>query len=140
MLLNRAGSVYLGLVALSVAVQFTVWTIYAQSSDRASDTANNIWNVLGWCQLAGLAMILVTTFKEKRRHDDDPLTSTRQWLTANRIFYSTLLLTLAFLPNWFAARWGEPPDQSAFWMVWYIIDTVLPVVFTVEALRLWKIR
>ncbi len=93
-------------MALSVAVQFTVWTIYAQSSDRASDTANNIWNVLGWCQLAGLAMILVTTFKEKRRHDDDPLTSTRQWLTANRIFYSALLLILAFLPNWFAALGG----------------------------------
>ena len=41
--------------------------IYPQPSDRASETAHTIWNVLGWRQLAGLAMTLVTTFKEQRR-------------------------------------------------------------------------
>ena len=138
MVIKRAASVYLAVVAVCVAVQFTVWTIYAQASDRANDAATAIWNLLGWCQLAGLAIVLGTTFQAKRRHDKDHATSTRQWLTANRLFYSAILLTLAFLPNWLAARWGQPPNEATFWMVWYVIDTVLPVVFTVEALRLWR--
>ena len=38
MVLKRAVSIYLALVAVSVTVQFTVWTIYASAPDRANDT------------------------------------------------------------------------------------------------------
>ena len=138
MLIKRAMSVYLVVVALSVAVQFNVWTIYAQASDSANDAATAIWNVLGWCQLAGLVIVLGTTFKAKRRHDADPTGATRQWLTANLLFYGALVLTLAFLPNWLAARWGDPPNEATFWAVWYVIDTLVPVLLAVEALRIWR--
>lgn len=138
MLTRRAVAAYLLSVALCVAIQFTFWTVYAQASDSADLIATTVWNVLGWCQLAGLAIILVTTFGAKRRHDADPSSGDRQWLTASVLFYSALLVTLAFLPNWFGARWGQPPNEATFWMVWYVIDTVVPVLFTVEALRIWR--
>lgn len=138
MLIKRAAGIYLAVVGICVAVQFTVWTIYAQASDRADAAAAAIWNLLGWGQLAGLAIVLGTTFKAKRRHDADHSIGTRQWLTANWLFYTAVLLTMAFLPNWFAASWGQPPNEPTFWMVWYVIDTVVPVVFTVEALRIWR--
>ena len=138
MLIKRVTSAYLFLVALAVAVQFNIWTVYAQASDRANDTAVTIWNVLGWCQLAGLVIALVTTFKAKRHHDTGAGAPTRQWLAANLLFYGALVLTLAFLPNWLAARWGDPPDESTFWSVWYVIDTLVPVVLAVEALRIWR--
>ncbi|MDE0231222.1 MAG: hypothetical protein OXI56_10245 [bacterium] len=137
-MIKRAISVYLALVAICLAAQFTVWTIYAKASARASDAASTAWDVIGWCMLAGLVLVVVVTYQEKRRNDTDPSTSTRQWLTANRLFYAGLVLTLAFLPNWFASRWGDPPNEATFWMVWYVIDTVTPVVFGVTAIRLWR--
>lgn len=137
-MIKRAISLYLALVAVSLAAQFTFWTIYAQASERAGDAASAVWDVIGWSMLAGLLLVLVVTYQEKQRMDTDTSTSTRQWLTANRLFYAALLLTLAFLPNWFASRWGEPPNAATFWMVWYVIDTVTPVVFGVTAIRLWR--
>ncbi len=137
MVIKRVISVYLALVAIGLAVQFTTWTIYAQASQRARDAAGAVWDVIGWSMLAGLVLTLVVTYQEKQRRDAGT-TSTRQWLTANRLFYAALVLTLAFMPNWFASRWGEPPNQATFWMVWYVIDTVTPVVFGVTAIRLWR--
>ena len=139
MVIKRAISVYLALVAICLAVQFTFWTVYAQASERAREAAGTAWDVIGWSMLGGLVLVLVVTYQEKQRGHADSPTGTRQWLTANRLFYASLVLTLAFLPNWFAALWGEPPNQATFWMVWYVIDTVTPVVFGVTAIRLWRI-
>ena len=138
MMIKWAISVYLALVAIGLAVQFTTWTIYAQASQRARDAAGAVWDVIGWSMLAGLVLTLVVTYQEKQRRDAGTSTSTRQWLSANRLFYAALVLTLAFMPNWFASRWGEPPNEATFWMVWYVIDTVTPVVFGVTAIRLWR--
>ena len=50
------------------------------------------------------------------------------------MFYLTVLLAIAFVPNWFAAAWGEGDDPT----VWHVIDTVLPVLFGVQARRLLR--
>ena len=138
MVIKRAVSVYLALVAIGVAVQFTFWTIYAQASERASQAAGTAWDVIGWSMLAGLVLVLVVTHREKQKGHPNSASGAREWLTANRLFYAAVVLTLAFLPNWFAALWGEPPNEATFWMVWYVIDTVTPVVFCVTAIRLWR--
>lgn len=138
MVIKRAISVYLALVAICLAVQFTTWTIYAQASKQADEVAGTVWDVIGWSMLAGLVLVMVITYQEKQGGHPESPTAARQWLTANRLFYAALVLTLAFLPNWFASRWGEPPNEATFWMVWYVIDTVTPVVFGVTAIRLWR--
>ncbi|MXY78673.1 MAG: hypothetical protein F4Y94_03030 [Chloroflexi bacterium] len=77
--------------------------------------------------------MLVITIGAKRSCDaaggDD-----RQWIRANVMFYLTVLLTIAFVPNWFAAAWGENDNGT----IWHIIDTVLPVLFLVQARRLLR--
>lgn len=138
MVIRRAISIFLALVAVCLVLQFTTWTVYAQSSDRAADAAGAVWDVIGWSMLAGLVLVMVVTYREKQGGHADSATGARQWLTANRLFYAALVLTLAFLPNWSASRWGEPPNYATFWMVWYVIDTVTPVVFGVTAIRLWR--
>ena len=138
MVIKRAISLYLAVVAIALVVQFTTWTIYAQASERASEAAGTAWDVIGWSMLAGLVLVLVVTHQERQRGHPDSSSGAREWLTANRLFYAALVLTLAYLPNWFAARWGEPPNEATFWMVWYVIDTVTPVVFGVTAIRLWR--
>ena len=114
MVLKRAISIYLALVAVSVTVQFTVWTIYASASDRANDTAGAIWTVLGWCMLAGLVMMVVTTFQEKQRSEGDSSTSARCCHMSNVLFYGTVLLALAFLPKLVRGPLGSTPERRNF--------------------------
>ena len=40
-------------------------------------------------------------------------------------------------PNRFGAVWGEYPDLTVGFAIWHFIDTVLPVIFVVQAIRLW---
>lgn len=135
---HRVISVYLALVASAVALQFTLWRVWSQASDRAEQTSDAIWQVLGWGQLIALALTLVVTFGAKRKQDTDPAADTRGWLNANILFYCAVVLSLAFLPIWLAANWGKALPEDAFWLVWYIINTAGPVVFAIAALRLWR--
>ena len=64
----------------------------------------------------------------------DYCTGVRQWIESNVMFYGAVMLTLAFIPNWFATQWGHNPDGT----IWHLIDTVLPVMFAIEARRIWR--
>ena len=132
---HRLISVYLALVAVAVAVHFVLYPLYAYDSDgEVIDTARTAWDVLNWFMALGLVLMLVTTFKEKRRLDSAASVDLRRWLVATVMFYGTVLLTLGFVPNWFAAGWGTGANGT----IWHLIDTVLPVVFAVESCRLWR--
>ena len=132
-LVKRAVSAYLALVALAVLGQFVAYPLYAYEGDNA-DAALEIWLVLDWFMAVGLALMLVMTCKGKQSCDADAASDSRQWIRANVMFYLTVLLTVAFLPNWFAAAWGENDNPT----IWHIIDTVLPVLFLVQARRLLR--
>lgn len=58
----------------------------------------------------------------------------KKWIEANVMFYGSVILTIAFVPNWFEVVWGASPN----WTIWHIIDSVLPVIFAVQALRIWR--
>ena len=135
MVVHRLIGVYLAVVASLVAVQFVVFPLYAYDSDgEVMSSAVGIWHVLDWLMAAGLVLMLVTTCRERQRHGADKPTEVRPWLRSNVMFYGTLLLTLAFIPNWFASSWGHNANPT----IWHLIDTVLPVMFAVEAHRLWR--
>lgn len=129
-LVKRVVGAYLALVAAAVLAQFVAWPLYV---DDHADAALDTWLILNWFMAAGLALMLVITTRVKRSCDaeggDD-----RQWIRANVMFYLTVLLAVAFVPNWFAAAWGENDNGT----IWHIIDTVLPVLFLVQARRLLR--
>ncbi|WP_420612158.1 hypothetical protein [Candidatus Spongiisocius sp.] len=134
MVVNRLIGAYLGLVALVVGIQFVAFPLYGyDSGGERSSGALGVWQVLDWFMAIGLALMLVTTTRRKRRHEGEDSTNMRPWLSARVMFYGTILLTLAFLPNWFEAAWGHNDN----WTIWHLIDTVLPVMFAVEGHRLW---
>lgn len=135
MALHRLISIYLALVAVAVAAQFMVFPLYAYDADGdVMAAALNVWHVLDCFMAAGLVLMVVTTYREKRRHDGDESPGARPWLRSGLMFYGTLLLVLAFVPNWFEAVWGGNDDGT----IWHLIDTILPVLFAVEAHRLWR--
>lgn len=134
MVVNRLIGAYLGLVALVVGIQFVAFPLYGyDSGGERSSGALGVWQVLDWFMAIGLALMLVTTTRRKRRHEGEDSTNMRPWLAARVMFYGTIMLTLAFLPNWFEAAWGHNDN----WTIWHLIDTVLPVMFAVEGHRLW---
>ena len=130
-LVKRVVGAYLALVAVAVLAQFVAWPLY---EDDHADAAVDTWLILNWFIAAGLALMLVITTRAKRSCDAEGGDDTRQWVRANAMFYCTVLLAVAFVPNWFAAAWGE----SANGTIWHIIDTVVPVLFLVQARRLLR--
>ena len=135
MALHRLMSAYLLIVAVAVAVHFMVFPLYAYDSDGETiGSALNVWHVLDVFMAAGLVLMMVTTWREKRRYEGDSSGDLRPWLRSNVMFYATVLVALAFVPNWFEFAWGWNSKP----IVWHVIDTVLPVMFAVEAHRLWR--
>lgn len=135
MALHKLMSAYLLIVAVAVAVHFVVFPLYAyDSGGETIDAALNVWHVLDVFMAAGLVLMVLTTWREKRRYEGDSPADLRPWLRSNVMFYGTVLLALAFVPNWFEYAWGWNSDA----IVWHAIDTVLPVMFAVEAHRLWR--
>ena len=133
---HRLISVYLALVAVAAAVQFVLYPLYAYDSDgEFMSSALDAWYVVDWLMAVGLILMIVTTSREKCSHAGDTSADLRPWLRSNVMFYGTVLLALAFVPNWFTWAWS-PNHANA--TVWHLIDTALPVMFAAEAHRLWR--
>ena len=128
-LVKRVIGAYLVLVAVVVLAQFVAWPLYV---DDHADAANDTWLILNWFMAAGLVLMLALTYKAKQACDADA--DNRQWIRANVMFYLTVLLAIAFVPNWFAAAWGEGGNGT----IWHMIDTVLPALFVVQARHLLR--
>ena len=130
---ERIISIYVALVALVTVAQSVMFPVYGYESDgTAVSGANTVWHVLNWFMALGLAAMLSTTYREKRRIDAEASPDLRRWIGANTKFYLTVLLTVAFVPNWVAAM----VDQGESGLVWYAINTALPIIFALEAIRL----
>ena len=128
-LVKRMVGAYLALVAVVVLAQFVAWPLYV---DDHAEAANDTWLILNWFMAAGLALMLVLTCKAKQSCDAEA--DDRQWIRANVMFYLTVLVAIAFVPNWFAATWGENDNGT----IWHVIDTVLPVLFLVQSRHLLR--
>ena len=130
-LVKRVIGAYLALVAVVVLAQFVAWPLYV---DDHADAAGDTWLILNWFMAAGLVLMLVITARAKLSCDAEGGDDDRSWIRANVMFYLTVLLAIAFVPNWFAATWGENDNGT----IWHVIDTVLPVLFGVQARRLLR--
>ena len=133
---NRLIGLYLALVALVVVVQAFSFPIYGY--DSAGDLVSvgiDVWHTLNWFMAAGLILMLFTTYREKRRSPADPAAGeVLSWIRSNVRFYVTVVVFLAFVPNWFAATWGSYENS----LIWYVINTVTPVMYASEAHRIWR--
>lgn len=137
---RRVIAVYLALVALAVTVQFMGFPFYGyEPGGGFNERAVNAWLVLDPLQALGLALAALTGFREKRRLAAAPVADFRRWMGANVVFYGAVLMLIALLPNWFHALSPSPAAQDAQnWTIWHLLNTLLPVLFTVEAIRLWR--
>ncbi|MDE2685879.1 MAG: hypothetical protein OXI16_00045 [Chloroflexota bacterium] len=130
-IIRRIVGIFLLIVAVAVAVHTIVEPLYFDSRLSESGYNESIWAILN--PLMALAVILGAIFAYFRKRDvggagDD--TVTREFLTANVLFYGLLFIGILFFWNWFnllsAAYNAIGPDAIS--LTWIVIDAALPLL------------
>ena len=132
-----AGVVLIAVGAL-VAVYFVVNPFLAENT---SLDVQAVWAGLDVLMAIGLVIALALNYADKGeagRRDENGQTDLRRYLSVNAVFYMTAGIALLFLHNWFSllAQGQDSLDGNhAAWVIWAIVDTILPLVFIVTGLR-----
>ena len=134
--LNKLVGAYLVIVAVVVAVFFIINNFLTDAIDVMT-----VWYVLDVLMVIGLALGLIYNYMAKREADGagDGSGTFRRSLEANVAFYATAGVTILFLHNWFALLAGVSLDgNEQAWVIWAVVDTVLPLVLGATGCRLWR--
>ena len=136
--LKRVFAVVLGLCALAVAGHYILSPLYTDSARAALA----IWYYLDILMAVSLLIALAFQGQNLRAANagGDGNGLSREKLTANALFYVTLLVALWFFRNWFDLLTSNPPGSQsvATQMVWDLIDGLLPILLGSTAIRLWR--
>lgn len=130
-IVRRIVGIILLIVAVVVAVHTIVEPLYFDSSRSGSGYSEGVWAIIN--PLSAITVILGLIFGYMRKRDADAAdetTVTREFLTANTIFYGFLFIGIMFFWNWFnllsPAFNAVGPDAIS--LAWIIIDAGLPLL------------
>ena len=137
---RRSVGVVLIVIGAVVAVHMVVEPLYHASSEASPYSP--IWSIIN--PFMALAVVLGVIFGYIRKRDVDhegggaPIS--REFLSANTLFYGFLFVGILFFSNWFNLL---SPDFSAVGtdavsLVWAFIDAALPLLTGVMGLSLLK--
>ena len=135
---RRPAGVFLIAVGALVAVYFVVNPFLGENT---SLDVQAVWSALDVLMAVGLVIALALNYADKGeagRRDENGQTDLRRYLSVNAVFYATAGITILFLHNWFSGL-AQGPDwldgNHSAWVIWAIVDTILPLVFVVTGLR-----
>ncbi len=136
--IKKLVGVYLVGVSIAVAVFFIINVFLVGTISVLA-----VWHVLDVLMLVGLALGMGFNYAYKTRMSgrDAGEPVTRGYLDANVAFYITAGVTILFLHNWFAfLAAGEVSigDNHTAWVIWAVVDTVLPIILGITGCRLWR--
>ena len=142
--LQKLAGAYLVLLSITVAAFFIINPFLV-----ASLNIPGIWQVLDVLMLIGLAIALVFNYARKSaeggRDPGEPVT--RRYLEVNTAFFLTAGVAILFLHNWFSLLalgaeqslgGGDAPLNHQAWVIWAVVDTLLPLTLGVTGCRLWQ--
>ena len=120
--------IYLILVAVLVGVHTVVEPLYHVSTEARPYSA--AWDILNPMMIVALVLGLVYGYLRKSSADNDGGGVTREYLTANTLFYGFLFVSILFFWNWFNLRSPEftAIGDETVSLVWIVIDALLPLV------------
>lgn len=135
-MLIRLAGIYMMAVGAAVAVYFIINPFISESFDVL-----DVWYVLDVLMVIGLALALAFNFARKLEvQRDADGASSRPYLEAKVAFYLTAGVTILFLHNWFSLlALGEDSLEGNHqaWIIWAVVDVVLPLVLGATGYRLW---
>ena len=136
--LRKPVGFYLVALAAAVAAFFIINPFLVKSFNVMT-----VWYVLDVLMLIGLALALIFNYARKKEEcGREPEGSvTRRYLEVNAAFYLTVGVTILFLHNWFSLlALGEQNlnDTDTAWVIWAVVDVMLPITLGVTGIRLWQ--
>ncbi len=137
-LLKQTSAQYMMWVAVAVGVFFVINPLLNESIEVSS-----VWFVLDILMVIGLAAALVVNSARKWSEGgrDPNLPVTRRYVEINAAFYLTVGVTILFLHNWFSllANGADSLDGNhQAWVIWAVVDVLLPVTLGLTGYRLWR--
>lgn len=130
-IIKRIVGIILVIVAVIVAVHTVVEPLYFNSSLTASGYNESLWALIN--PLSAITVILGVIFGYIRKRDvdgDGENAVTREFLTANTIFYGFAFIGILFFWNWFnllSPNFTAIP-LGAISLVWIIFDAGMPLL------------
>ena len=138
--IRRIVGVVLVAIGTVVAVHMIVEPLYHASSEV--NPYSPIWNILD--PFMALAVVLGVIFgyirKKGMGHEGGGAPITREFLSANTLFYGFLFVGILFFWNWFnlLSPGFTAVGTNAVSLVWAFIDAALPLLSGVMGLSLLK--
>ena len=128
--LYRVISLFMLMMAVAVGVHYIISPLYDDGS-----TGFPVWGILNWPMAAATAAAFVINLSSWLRGvgENAQGTGTVQWLQVNFRFYSSLVLLLWFLNNWFAELMDL--DQAVGWA---FVNALFVAVMLSTGLRPWQ--
>ena len=127
-MLRKTIGIYLILVAVLVGVHTVVEPLYHVSTEARPYSA--AWDILNPMMIVALVLGLVYGYLRKSSADSDGGGVTREYLTANTLFYGFLFVSILFFWNWFNLQSPDftAIDDETVSLVWIVVDALLPLV------------
>ena len=129
-IIQRLLGAYAFLLALAVAVHFVVTPVYDDGS-----TGYPVWAVFDWFMAPAviLAFAASLVWKFGLSNSGAETRDARRSFEVNTLFYSSLVLGLWFLSNWFGDLVGREVP-----LLWSFIDPLYVAVTGACGVRLWR--
>ena len=128
----RALALFLLLMAVAVGVHYVITPLYDDGS-----TGFPVWSILNWPMAAAVALAFIFNLCRWVRQADEGIENTTaiRWMQTNFRFYSSLVLLLWFLNNWFADLMGL--DTAVRWA---FVNAIFVAVMISTGIHPWKQR
>ena len=136
---NRILSIYLIAVAVSTGVNWIATPLYHDGSSNYW-----IWEVLNWFIAVAVILVLVVNAIRKRRlcrREEGSKAISRDYIEVNLAFAASVLLTLWYFWNWFAALnpGSEPEVVGLIHLEWWAFINPLGVLlYAYTGAHLWR--
>ncbi len=139
-ILKRAIGIFLVLAGVAVAVHLIVEPLYYTSTEAAPSSP--LWHTFHPVVIAIVVLTLMFGYMRKRDagHGWDGAMVTREFLSANVIFYGSLVVGILYFWNWFndinpafTAIGGDVVTVT-----WTIVGVALPPLAAATGVSMWK--
>ncbi len=128
--IQRILGAYAFLLALAVAVHFVVTPVYDDGS-----TGYPVWAIFDWFMGPAVVLAFVASliWKLDLRGSGADASDARRSVETNVLFYSSVVLGLWFLSNWFGDLVGREVP-----LLWSFIDPLFVAVLGACGVRSWR--
>ena len=137
--LKKIIGVLLIIAAAVVAIHTVVEPLYHASTDAQPYAP--LWNILDPIMAVAIVLTVIFGYIRKRNACNEAGTSvTREFLSANVVFYGIIFVGIMFFWNWFnlLSPSFTAVGADAVSLAWIIIDAALPLLLGAMGMHLFK--